>query len=66
MLDCLEHLRLRDQLGAFLEELYSGVECEVTVDEVLSDLFEVMTGLRQGRVLSPLLFSLYINGVVER
>ena len=25
VLDCLEHLRLRDQLGAFLEELYSGM-----------------------------------------
>ena len=28
MLDCLKHLGLRGRLGAFLEELYSGVECE--------------------------------------
>ena len=34
LLDCLEHLELRYWLGAFLEELYRGVECEVTVGEV--------------------------------
>ena len=53
MLDCLEHLGLRGRLGAFLEELYRRIECEVRVDEVLSD-----PGLRQGCVLSLLLFSL--------
>ena len=66
MLDCLKHLGLRGRLGAFLEELYSGVECEVRVGEELSNPFEVTTGLRQGCVLSLLLFSLYINGVVEK
>ena len=66
MLDCLEHLGPRGQLGAFLEELYRGVKCEVRISEVLSDPFEVTTGLRQGCVLSPLLFSLYVNGVVEK
>ena len=34
LLDSLEHLGLRGWLGAFLEELYRGVECEVTVGEV--------------------------------
>ena len=34
LLDCLEHLELRGRLGAFLEELYSSVECKVRVGEV--------------------------------
>ena len=29
LLDCLEHLEMRGRLGAFLEELYRGMECEV-------------------------------------
>ena len=50
MLDYLEHLKLRGQLGAYLEEPCSRLECEVRVDEVLRDPFEVTTGLRQGCV----------------
>ena len=48
MLDCLEHLELRGQLGAFREELYRGVECEVRVGDVLSNPF-VVTTLRSDR-----------------
>ena len=33
---------------------------------VLSDSFAVTRGLRQGYILSPLLFSLYINSLVEK
>ena len=33
---------------------------------MISDDFQVNAGLRQGCVLSPLLFSLYINGVVKK
>ena len=51
------------------QELYSNVKARVRVGEVLSDSFEIRCGLRQGCVLSPCLFSLFIMdlaGVLER
>ena len=50
----------------FLQALYEGSMCRVKVNGQVSDDYEVNTGLRQGCVLSPLLFSLYINGAVKK
>ena len=51
---------------AFLKAAYSDVSCEVKVGAGRSDPFEVSCGLRQGCILSPLLFSLVINSIVAR
>ena len=50
----------------FLEATYESISCEVRTGKELSEPFEVLRGLRQGCVLSPLLFSLYINSLVEK
>jgi len=34
-------------------------------NNVLADIFPVLCGVRQGGVLSPVLFALYIDGVIS-
>ena len=47
-------------------EAAAALYSEVKVGEVLSESFGMTCGLRQGCVLSPLLFSSYINSLVEK
>ena len=63
---CLEQLGVNGRFPRFLKALYEDSSFRVKVQDKLSEEFSVGAGLRQGCVLSPLLFSLYINGVVAR
>ena len=61
---CLEDLGLQGRLTEFLRAAYTELKCEVKVGEKYSEPFSVENGLRQGCILSPLLFSLYINSLI--
>ena len=47
-----------------LQALYNDVKCTVRVNSELSDYFNVNCGLKQGCVVSPLAFNLYINDLI--
>ena len=47
----------------FLRAAYKECKCEVKVGDMVSESFDV--GLRQGCALLPVLFSLYINSLVD-
>ena len=61
-------LRLYGVGGRLLEavkSMYNGSKACVRVGNEMSDWFTVRVGLRQGCVMSPWLFNLYIDGVVR-
>ena len=63
---CLERMGLGGRVSAFLKAVYTGTSSEVKVGEERSKPFRVACGLRQGCILSPLLFSLCINSLVNK
>ena len=48
-----------------LKSLYENVQSAVKVNNNLSDWFEVHNGVKQGCILSPSLFSMFINDLVH-
>ena len=49
-----------------LQNWYSNLQCRVKWNDVLGDLFAVLCGVRQGGVLSPALFALYVDDLVSQ
>ena len=48
------------------QSLYQDVEASIVLDGQQSRWFKVENGLRQGCPLSPLLYSIYVMGMVEK
>ncbi|MEL7302040.1 MAG: reverse transcriptase domain-containing protein, partial [Pseudomonadota bacterium] len=48
-----------------IQSFYAGSRACVRVGSEMSDSFEVNVGLRQGCVMSPWLFNVYMDGVVR-
>ena len=48
-----------------IEVLYNNTECSVVIDGQLTDWFNVRMGLRQGCLLSPILFNIFLEFVMK-
>ena len=48
-----------------LQSLYNDVQCCVQINRTKSEWFKVNCGLKQGCLLSPLLFNLYLNDLIK-
>lgn len=58
-------LGLPSKIIRFIEKVYENTKSAVWTGEALSDHFETRTGVKQGCLLSPILFALYLNDMHE-
>ena len=59
--DKLADLGIRGKMFLAIKSLYSSVSVSVRVNAFNTEWFDIKCGLRQGCILSPILFNLYIN-----
>ena len=48
-----------------IENMYKQAECAVVINGKITDWFQVVTGVRQGCLLSPSLFNLFLEFVMK-
>ena len=56
---------VRGKMWRMIREMYRTVQSSVLVDGEQTEMFELNTGVRQGCVMSPVLFSFFINGLAK-
>lgn len=61
----LSDLGLIGNMESAIRQIYQQVQCCVRLNGQRSDWFDVSCGLRQGCILSPLLFNLFVNDLIE-
>ena len=72
--DCVDHNKLweilkemgiPDYLICLLRNLYAGQETIVRTGHGTTDWFQIQKGVRQGCILSPFLFNLYVEYIMQ-
>ena len=61
----LKEMRLPDHLTCLLRNLYAGQEATVRTGRGTTDWFQIRKGVHQGCILSPCLFNLYAEYIMQ-
>ena len=61
----LKEMGIPDDLTCFLRNLYEGQGATVTTEHGTTDWFQIGKGIRQGCILSPCLFNLYVEYIMR-
>ena len=58
-------MRIPDHMTCLLRSLYAGQETTVRTEHVTMDWFQIGKGVHQGCILSPCLFNLYAEYIIQ-
>ena len=61
----MKEMGIADHLTCLLRNLYAGQEATVTTGHGKTDWFQTGKGVRQGCILSPFLFNLYAEHIMQ-
>lgn len=61
----MAHFEIPEKIINIIRSTYQGMRCQVLHEGGISETFEVLTGVRQGWLLSPFLFLLCIDWVMK-
>ena len=61
----LKEMGIPDHLTCLLRNLYAGQEARVRTGHGTTDWFQTGNGVRQGCILSPCLFNLYVEYIIR-
>ena len=65
LLVIMEQYGVSKKLCNIIRSFYQGTKAAVRVEGELTEWFEIVNGLRQGCLLSPILFNIYIDYVLK-
>ena len=65
LLNRMRKIGLHGNLLDLIENIYLKTKCAVKVNNKITEFFNYANGVRQGCPLSPLLFNLYVNDIIE-
>src|SRR6185503_11744143 len=65
MWEKLYNYGVKGKLWRVLRSVYDSVESSVLINDHRTRFFRVDVGLRQGCLMSPIIFALYINGLAD-
>jgi hypothetical protein len=66
LLECLKEKGVSRKFFVAIKSMYSSMLSCVKINDEYSDLFDCPIGVRQGCILSPTLFSVFINKIAEQ
>ena len=56
---------IRGRMWLVVKNLYNGVKAQVLYLGSLSRELEIFQGTRQGRILAPFMYKVYVNGLLN-